>query len=77
MTVAKGDTVKARERIGLVGHSGRATADELHFELRRANKPVDPAELLPVKAKVAEKAAVEEKPKVKAKAKKKPKPKDD
>ena len=77
MTVAKGDTVKARERIGLVGHSGRATADDLHFELRRANKPVDPAELLPVKAKVAEKAAVEEKPKVKAKAKKKPKPKDD
>ena len=69
MTVTKGDKVKARERIGLVGHSGKATADELHFELRKANKPVDPADLLAVKAKVAQKAEAKVKPDVKAKKK--------
>lgn len=71
MTVAKGDQVALRERIGLVGHSGRATADELHFELRRANKPVDPADLLPAKPakKPAAKAETQmvTKPKPKAK----------
>ena len=67
MTVKKGETVKARERIGLVGHSGKATADELHFELRRANKPVDPADLLP--AKPVAKAKTEPKAKAKKPAK--------
>ena len=42
ITVAQGDHVRVGERIGLVGHSGKATRDELHFELRRANRPVDP-----------------------------------
>lgn len=42
LTVAKGDTVRAHERIGLVGHSGRAKGDEVHFEIREANQPVDP-----------------------------------
>lgn len=46
-TVREGDTVKAGERLGLVGRTGRATRDELHFELRRDNRPVDPAPLLP------------------------------
>lgn len=74
-TVAKGDTVTAHERVGLVGHSGKATRDELHFELRRANKPVDPVAFLPkVKKRLAkedeDKPAPKGKPAAKSKAKK-------
>ena len=47
ITVAQGDHVRAGERIGLVGHSGKAKRDELHFEVRKANKPVDPLPELP------------------------------
>jgi len=47
ITVKRGDTVKAHERVGLIGHTGRASRDELHFELRRANRPVDPLDYLP------------------------------
>lgn len=46
-TVKEGDRVKATERVGLVGRTGQATRDELHFELRRDNRPVDPLPLLP------------------------------
>jgi hypothetical protein len=47
LTVKRGDKVKAHDRVGLVGHSGRATRDELHFEIRRNDIPVDPTPLLP------------------------------
>lgn len=47
LTVKRGDMVKAHDRIGLVGHSGRATRDELHFEIRRGDSPVNPLPLLP------------------------------
>ncbi|HWU02480.1 MAG TPA: M23 family metallopeptidase, partial [Novosphingobium sp.] len=47
VTVAQGDAVKQRERVGLVGHTGKATRDEVHFELRHANAPVDPARYMP------------------------------
>jgi murein DD-endopeptidase MepM/ murein hydrolase activator NlpD len=47
VTVRQGDTVKPRERVGLVGHSGKAPRDQLHFELRRANRPTDPVDQLP------------------------------
>lgn len=47
ITVKEGDTVKATERVGLVGHSGKATRDELHFEIRHDNHPVNPLGLLP------------------------------
>ncbi|MBS0255882.1 MAG: M23 family metallopeptidase [Proteobacteria bacterium] len=47
VTVNQGDNVRARERVGLVGRSGKAPRDQLHFELRRANKPTDPAGQLP------------------------------
>lgn len=60
ITVKEGDTVKAHERIGLVGHSGKATRDELHFEIRQDNHPVDPSPLLPAAPHVvnAEKVVV-------------------
>ncbi|WP_068081041.1 peptidoglycan DD-metalloendopeptidase family protein [Novosphingobium rosa] len=60
ITVKEGDPVKAHERVGLVGHSGKATRDELHFEIRQDNHPVDPAGLLPkhlAEKKVDEKVA--------------------
>lgn len=47
ITVAKGEAVRRRERIGLVGRTGKATRDELHFEIRKANQPVDPVDNLP------------------------------
>lgn len=47
ITVREGDRVRAGERVGLVGRTGQATRDELHFELRRDNRPVDPAPNLP------------------------------
>ena len=47
VTVAKDEEVRAGERVGLVGHTGLAKGPELHFELRRNNRPVDPASQLP------------------------------
>lgn len=47
MTVKVGDDVRQGERVGLVGNTGRARGNELHFELRQGNRPVDPAERLP------------------------------
>lgn len=47
LTVKEGDTVSQGERVGLSGHSGMARGPELHFEIRRNNRPVDPARLLP------------------------------
>jgi murein DD-endopeptidase MepM/ murein hydrolase activator NlpD len=47
ITVKEGDSVGAGERVGLSGQTGLARGPELHFELRRSNRPVDPAEYLP------------------------------
>jgi len=49
LTVKEGDTVSLGERVGLSGHSGQARGPELHFEIRRNNRPVDPARLLPAR----------------------------
>lgn len=43
LTVAKGDVVKAGERVGITGNTGDAERIELHFEIRQDGKPVDPA----------------------------------
>lgn len=48
-TVKEGDDVTKGERVGLVGRTGLARGDELHFELRRNNRPVDPATKLPAR----------------------------
>lgn len=47
ITVEKDEEVRAGERIGLVGKTGLAKGPELHFEIRRDNRPVDPVESLP------------------------------
>jgi murein DD-endopeptidase MepM/ murein hydrolase activator NlpD len=47
ITVKQGAEVARGERIGLVGDTGRAKGQELHFEIRRDNAPVDPLAELP------------------------------
>lgn len=47
VTVVEGDEVKQGERVGLSGRTGQARGPELHFELRRDNRAVDPLEHLP------------------------------
>lgn len=47
VTVTRGEVVKGGERIGLAGNAGVATRPELHFEIRKDNRPVDPAAKLP------------------------------
>lgn len=47
ITVKEGDSVGAGERVGLSGQTGLARGQELHFEMRRGNRPVNPAEHLP------------------------------
>ena len=47
LTVEEGDDVRQGERLGLSGRTGKARGPELHFEIRRNNRTVDPAELLP------------------------------
>lgn len=47
ITVKQDANVARGERIGLVGDTGRAKGEELHFEIRRDNAPVDPLAELP------------------------------
>jgi murein DD-endopeptidase MepM/ murein hydrolase activator NlpD len=46
LTVKKGDTVRRGQTIGRVGSSGNVTAPQLHFEIRRGSKAVDPLQHL-------------------------------
>lgn len=46
ITVDKGEPVRTGERIGLGGQSGAAERPELHFEIRRNRRPVDPDQFL-------------------------------
>ncbi|MEP7222453.1 MAG: M23 family metallopeptidase [Novosphingobium sp.] len=47
VTVRLGDKVRMGERVGLLGHTGETPRTELHFELRRDGRPVDPEAYLP------------------------------
>jgi murein DD-endopeptidase MepM/ murein hydrolase activator NlpD len=44
--VKKGDVVTARQRIGLMGNSGRSTGTHLHYEVRFNNIPRNPMKFL-------------------------------
>ena len=46
VTVKPGDTIAAGQTIAKVGDSGGVAEPQLHFELRRGKKPVDPKEFL-------------------------------
>ena len=47
LLVKKGDTVKKGQTIARVGNSGGSPDPQLHFEVRRGNKTVDPTTVLP------------------------------
>ena len=49
LDVARGDKVKAGQSIGAVGDTGYVTQPQLHFEIRKDRKPVDPLSKLPVR----------------------------
>ena len=47
ITVKEGDQVGKGERVGLVGDTSITRKTELHFEMRKDGKPVDPVDHLP------------------------------
>ena len=46
LLVAEGDVVRRGQAIARVGSSGDATRSQLHFELRKGRKPIDPKRVL-------------------------------
>lgn len=47
LLVKEGDAVEAGQRIATLGRTGSSQRDQLHFEIRRNGKPVDPMRFLP------------------------------
>lgn len=47
LLVNEGDAVQAGQRIATLGRTGSSQRDQLHFEIRRNGKPVDPMRFLP------------------------------
>ena len=48
LDVARGDRVSAGQSIGAVGETGYVTQPQLHFEIRKDRKPINPQTVLPV-----------------------------
>lgn len=49
LIVQRGDMVRTGQRLGSVGDTGYVNQPQLHFEIRRDRKPVDPLTLLPAR----------------------------
>ncbi|MEJ8475995.1 peptidoglycan DD-metalloendopeptidase family protein [Roseibium algae] len=47
LNVKRGDKVTRGEVVGLAGATGSVSQPQVHFELRRGNKPVDPMKYMP------------------------------
>jgi lipoprotein NlpD len=47
LLVEEGQRVEAGQLLARSGHTGRATAPHLHFEVRRGGRPEDPLQFLP------------------------------
>ena len=47
LLVRKGDFVERRQKVALVGTTGRSTGPHVHFEIRSAEKPKNPLDYLP------------------------------
>ena len=52
--VEVGDRVETGEFIALVGRTGRATTDHVHFEIRRDGRAYNPLYLLPLPPRLAQ-----------------------
>jgi len=52
--VEVGDRVEVGDTIALVGRTGRATTDHLHFEIRYAGRAYNPLYLLPLPPRIAQ-----------------------
>jgi murein DD-endopeptidase MepM/ murein hydrolase activator NlpD len=46
INVKRGDSVKRGQTIALSGQTGNVASPQLHFELRKGSKPVDPSSFL-------------------------------
>lgn len=46
VSVKKGDVVNSGQRLGTVGQTGTVKDPQLHFEIRRGRKPIDPNQFL-------------------------------
>jgi murein DD-endopeptidase MepM/ murein hydrolase activator NlpD len=49
LDVAKGDRVQRGQRLGGVGETGYVDSPQLHFEIRKDRKPIDPLTKLPAR----------------------------
>ena len=47
INVVAGEEVKNGQEIGLTGNTGLSSGPHLHYEIRKDDEPVDPAEYLP------------------------------
>lgn len=47
LKVKRGDTIRRGDTVGLAGATGSVSQPQVHFELRKGNKPVDPLKHLP------------------------------
>lgn len=62
MTVDRGATVKRGQKIGTVGSTGNVSSPQLHFELRKSNRAMDPRDHLSGERRVSRDASPDGRP---------------